>query len=285
VRVRGSTFEYVDWRDHIVIDRDAAVLAWRQGKGRRLGHENSHEALAWNVFRSLERAGLGSAAAARMGGGAASDTPPRFCYWGRDDRGTPCDAWSDALAALHLHLKGPDINGAESDVMLLDESARAVLLVDVHLTAPIAGDAPLWFLHAHRPPEQRRRRAIVEALCADEPDAVPFRRGLAEVMARRLYGPARRLLLARAVARRLGPGWRGLLVTLVNAPTVRGWDEDSAHFNAQLTAAGRASYRCLSLRDLFGALPPPLAEALPYWQTLAQYAAQVTANGAPAQIF
>src|SRR5262245_49063404 len=51
VQVVGTTWSYADFRHNLAVDPNAPVLAWRQGKGKRLGFENSHEAVSWNVFR------------------------------------------------------------------------------------------------------------------------------------------------------------------------------------------------------------------------------------------
>lgn len=65
---RSGVKVYDDWHDNIIVDADAPPLAWKAGRdlfgtntgvpGRpRLASENSEDALSWNLFRTLEKAG------------------------------------------------------------------------------------------------------------------------------------------------------------------------------------------------------------------------------------
>lgn len=65
---RSGVKVYDDWRANIVVDAEAPPLAWKAGRdmfgantgvpGRpRLASENSEDALSWNLFRTLEKAG------------------------------------------------------------------------------------------------------------------------------------------------------------------------------------------------------------------------------------
>src|SRR5687767_229609 len=186
LRVSGVTWSYRDWRDNLLVDRDAPVLAWRQEKGRRLGWENSHEALAWNVFRT------GARLPAIFGLEKAESR-----FWARHHDGQPWEPFEQARAALEQHLRGPDVNFAAPDVVLVDGSR--LVFVDVGLASPLTSRPPRWFSAAATPAAKRRRRGILDAMVSEEPNVgVLFRRGLDETIRRGFYGEARRLLLARA---------------------------------------------------------------------------------------
>ncbi len=65
---RSGVKVYDDWRDNIIVDADAPPVTWKAKRdtfgahtsvpGRsRLASENSEDALSWNLFRTLEKAG------------------------------------------------------------------------------------------------------------------------------------------------------------------------------------------------------------------------------------
>ena len=185
VRAIGTTWSFRDFRDNLIVDVDAPVLAWRQDKGHRLGCENSHETVAWNLFRGLEV--LGAAAA-----GLATEGPVDLFFWGRHRDATPWAPLADARAALEEHIHGPDVNSAEPDLIVVDGGRRTVTFLDAHLAAPLCAlRPPRWFAGAGTPAGFRRRRAILDGLLREEEGPHPFRRGLDEAIRRGFYAPAR----------------------------------------------------------------------------------------------
>jgi hypothetical protein len=246
--VSGVTWSYVDWKDNLIVDRDAPVLAWRQDKGRRLGWENSHEALAWNVFRSLGPA-IGAVFDLEVEGAK---------YWARHDDAAPWQPFEAARAALEAHLRGPDVNFAAPDVVLLGRGR--LIFVDVGLAAPLTTRPPRWFSSASTSAARRRRRAILEAMLAEEPDAgLVLRRGLDEAIRRGFYGPARRLLLARASARRLGHDQSASIASsialIVSPPTMRRCLEDAERFRALLGPSALPATHVIAWPELAARLP------------------------------
>jgi hypothetical protein len=271
VLVSGVTWSFRDWKDNLLVDREAPVLAWRQEKGHRLGWENSHEALAWNVFRGLELAG-----AADVVGGWFALGPPEILFWARHADGSPWPPFEAARLALDEHLRGPDVNYAAPDVVL--RAGSEVVFVDVGLASPLGSPPLRWFSSAATPAARRRRRAILEAMLAEEPDVDRlFRRGLDETIRRGFYSPARRLLLARATARRLEGGGRGRLAILLNPATMRRSREDAERFRALLGPAGNEACQVIAWSDLTGAIP---ASA----QDIGDYLAAKTVNRVPADL-
>lgn len=258
LRLTGISYVFKDFRDNLIADVDAPVLHWRQERGHRLGYENSHEALAWNLFRGLEL--LGGLRTGLASGLAVEDTPEAW-FWARGRDGAPWRPFSDARAALEEHIRGPDACYAEPDLVLVDRARRQVLFIDASVASSVTcARAPRWFAAAAKPSEQRRRRAILEGLTSEE-DPAPFGRGLAEMIRRGYYRLARRFLLARAAARRLGEGWTGRLVCLVNPPTMRRATEEAARFGELITPALRGHYLATSWAALAAGVPSQLRAA------------------------
>jgi hypothetical protein len=269
--VSGVTWSFRDWKDNLLVDREAPVLAWRQEKGHRLGWENSHEALAWNVFRGLELAG-----AADVVGRWFAMAPPELLFWARNADGSPWPPYEAARLALEEHLRGPDVNFAAPDVV--SRSGAEVVFVDVGLASPLGSPPPRWFASAASPAARRRRRAILDAMVAEEPDVdALFRRGLDEVIRRGFYSPARRLLLARATARRLEGGGVGRLAILLNPATMRRCREDAERFRALLGPGGAEACQVIPWADLAGTIPPSA-------QGIGDYLAAKTVNRTPADL-
>lgn len=246
------TYHFTDFRDNLIVDPDAPVAAWRNEKGHRLRFENSHEAVAWNVFRTLELLG---AAPAALEGLLGLAPPLELRYWAREPDASPWAPFADARASLEQYLRGPDVNGAEPDVVIVSRGSRVVAFVDSGVAAPIASRPPRWFATAATPAERRRRRAILDGMSGDE-ETAPFRRGVDDAIRRGFHGPARRLLLARASSRRIGDGWSGRLVTLVNPPTVKRALEDASRFRSLLTpAASEQAYAVATWAELWRHIP------------------------------
>jgi hypothetical protein len=255
VQARGVTYTYEDYRHNLAVDPDAPVVSWRQEKGHRLGWENSREAVAWSFFRSVEVLGV----AGHVLGGAfgLSRDAGRLAlfYWARRLDATPWEPFAEARAELERYVKGPDVNSAEPELVVVDGETRQVLFVDADVHAPVAAQrGPRWFAAAHTPSERRVRRAILDAMTGEEEEPV-FRRGLDDAIKRGFYGLARRLLLARASARRLGEGWSGRMSSVIHPPTMRRAEEDVARFRDLLAPAVQRGYAAVTWRELWDRVP------------------------------
>jgi hypothetical protein len=80
----GPTYRYVDARRNLIVDSDLAaqrVVGHPFKYDSRFEYENSEDALTWNVFRSLQRAGQ-LHEVARLITGRAPDEEPRLYLWG-----------------------------------------------------------------------------------------------------------------------------------------------------------------------------------------------------------
>jgi hypothetical protein len=156
-----------------------------------------------------------------------------------------------------------------------------VLFVQAGLAAPFGGRPPRWFAAASRPAELRLRRALVDGLAREEESPL-FRQPLAEVIRRGFYAAARRLLLARATARRLGHGWSGRVLWITNPPTMRRAGEEAARF-ARLAPEG---FRTLTWCTLYERIPLPARNGRPpaLRASLADYLSARTVNRRPARL-
>jgi hypothetical protein len=286
VQVRGVTYIHEDFRHNLCVDPDAPVVAWRQEKGHRLGYENSREAVAWSFFRSLDVLGV---AAATLGPTLGTAGAPELYFWGRRLDATPWEPFADARAELERYVKGPDVNGAEPDLAIADPARRQVIFVDADVASPVAAKPPRWFAAAGTPQERRVRRAILDAMTAEE-DPSPFRRGLDDAVRRGFYGLARRMLLSRASARRLGAGWSGRLVSVINPSTMRRAEEDVTRFVDLLGPEARPTYRAITWAELWAHVPPAARGArrgptgTPLRLSLEEYLRARTINRSPAAI-
>lgn len=295
VQARGITYIHEDFRHNLCVDPDAPVLTWRQEKGHRLGFENSREAVVWSVFRSLEVLGVAGEALGPLLGLKAT---PRMYFWARDMAGAPWPPFAGARAELERYVKGPDVNSAEPDVVLVDEAGKQVVFVDADVAAPVGAAGPRWFTAAGTPSERRVKRAILDAMTA-EADPLPFRRGLDDAIRRGFYGLARRLLLAGASARRIrdaepepesgsgsgvGGEWTGRLVSVINPTTMRRCVDDVARFADLLTPGAKGSYAAVTWADVWARVPPDAraARKTPLRLSLEDYLKARTINRAPA---
>jgi hypothetical protein len=87
---RSGVKVYHDWRDNIVVDASAPPLLWKAGRDTfgantsvpnhpRLASVDSEDALSWNLFRTLERAGRLDVVARALG----VDDEFQVLYWHR----------------------------------------------------------------------------------------------------------------------------------------------------------------------------------------------------------
>jgi hypothetical protein len=77
---------------------EALSGTWGKAETHRLGHENSEDALTWNVFRSLQEADE-LALAVRVLGGFEPTAPPELYLWGRRINLQGTDKWEGLASA------------------------------------------------------------------------------------------------------------------------------------------------------------------------------------------
>jgi hypothetical protein len=82
----SPTYILEDPLENFIAGRDLVAdmlnRQWKKAETFRLGHENSEDAVSWNVFRSLQEAGE-LKLAARVLAGIACDAEPELIVWGR----------------------------------------------------------------------------------------------------------------------------------------------------------------------------------------------------------
>jgi hypothetical protein len=92
----SPTFVLRERLDNIIVGHALAQEAldgkWQKAETHRLGHENSEDALTWNVFRSLQEADALGLAVSCLGG-IEPVARPRLFVWGREILGDGTRAW------------------------------------------------------------------------------------------------------------------------------------------------------------------------------------------------
>lgn len=213
---RSGVKVYDDWRDNIVVDPEAPPLVWKAGRdlfgantsvpGRPyLASENSEDALSWNLFRTLEKAGRLNVAA------RALDLEDDFqvLYWYRPwDAADPPPEIKEALDRVEPWGKIRGRFQTETDIML--KGGRYLVMVEGKLGKPGARIRP-WE-RTSRAPVPPSYKAPLRALLADMGD-------WGETM-RRFYQLLRHLALANELCRPEAWGLEPHLLAIVNGLNV-----------------------------------------------------------------
>ena len=155
----SPTFIYDDPRDNFIAGHklisQALAGGWGKAETGRLGHENSEDAVSWNVFRSLQEAGELKTAFALFA--EALNQEPELILWGRRIRwadSEPCEELKRALDAIEPGLR----RQTEPDVILRLQG-WGWLLIEAKLGSPAPGIKP-----------RKRQRAWIDAYCGQCPD-------------------------------------------------------------------------------------------------------------------
>jgi len=136
-RFRASpTFVLDDPLENILVGADLVRSIGSWGKAEsRMGHENSEDAVSWNVFRSLQEGGR-LAHALELLSGVAPDSEPELYAWGRRIMLDGTAAWPELVAArtqLEPRLK----QQTEPDICLR-VPGRALVIVEAKLGSTMA---------------------------------------------------------------------------------------------------------------------------------------------------
>ena len=140
LRFRSSpTYIYSNPLDNILAGEDliaeAIARAWGKAETGRLGHENSEDALSWNVFRSLQEARSLRLAGAVLAS-IESQEEPRLFFWGREIFADGTEQWLD-LKRLRDELELGLKQQTEPDVVLQFPSWGWVF-IEAKLSSPTA---------------------------------------------------------------------------------------------------------------------------------------------------
>jgi hypothetical protein len=129
---------YDDWRDNIIVDADAPPVVWKAKRDTfgthtsvpgqsRLASENSEDALSWNLFRTLEKAGRLDVVSRALG----LEDAFQALYWYRPwDSTEPLSEISEALNQVEPR-KGYQ---TETDIVL--KGRRYLVMVESKLGKP-----------------------------------------------------------------------------------------------------------------------------------------------------
>jgi hypothetical protein len=209
---RSGIKVYHDWRDNLVVDADAPPVVWKAGRyvfgantgvpGQpKLASENSEDALSWNLFRTLEKAGRLDAVTRALG----LEDDFQVIYWYRP--WNAADPLPEISAALNRVEPWGKIRGrfqTETDIIL--KGQRYLVMVESKLGKPGARIRP-WE-RTSRTPVPVTYEAPLRALLADMHD-------WPETM-RRFYQLLRHLVLANELCRPDAWGLEPHLLAIVN---------------------------------------------------------------------
>jgi hypothetical protein len=209
---RSGVKVYDDWRDNIVVDPDAPSLVWKAGRDifgantsvpghPYLASENSEDALSWNLFRSLEKAGRLDVVARALG----LEDEFQVLYWYRPwNVAEPLPEIKEALDRVEPWGKIRGRFQTETDIIL--KGRRYLVMVESKLGKPGARIRP-WERLGDRP-IPASYEAPLRALLADTQD-------WGETI-RRFYQLLRHLVLANELCRRGVWGLEPHLLAIVN---------------------------------------------------------------------
>jgi hypothetical protein len=199
---------YDDWRDNVVVDADAPAVGWKaqqdtfgsntSAPGRsRLASENSENALAWNLFRSLEKAGRLDVVARALG----LEDEFQVLYWRRPwDRAEPLPEIDAALEQIE---PGYSFH-SETAIML--KGRRYLVMVEPTLGKPGAQIRP-W---------ERISKTAIPALYETPLQDLLVDMSRWEETMRRFYQLLRHLILADALCQDAVWGLEPRLMAIVN---------------------------------------------------------------------
>lgn len=92
----GGTYSYVDYQRNLIVDADYFAEQIRghpfKVESHRFGQERSEDAVSWNVFRSLQRAGL-LHKVAELCTGRSVPQEPRLFLWGLELTDDGVEVW------------------------------------------------------------------------------------------------------------------------------------------------------------------------------------------------
>jgi len=132
IYISPSTFEYRNWLDNILWkkkdDLDLFKRVKKVKRESRIAHNNSEDAVTWNVFRFLEKNKLLSGFLAEL---SKSDVKnPEIIYWSYSQ--SEQDAWSELQKARKQFETRPK-KGSEPDIIIKTDSI--LFFVEAKLTA------------------------------------------------------------------------------------------------------------------------------------------------------
>jgi len=136
--ISPSTFSYESETDNMLW-ADASDLALfnsikKVKRESRINANNSEDAVSWNVFRYLERAGLLGSAITSMTG--IQLVSPRIVYWSWAQQSQDQDKGGDwkGLNRARLEFGETVARGSEPDIIVIGDNA--IVFIEAKLTAP-----------------------------------------------------------------------------------------------------------------------------------------------------
>ena len=283
VRIHEKTYVHADYRHNLIVDPDNIAVRYKAKGDDNMAHENSEDALTWNVFRGLECLGALDEVSAQAFGTVGSVTA---YYWTVSATG---DSWLPLLRAgdvLEAHIP-PHRQRTEPDLLLVDVQGRRLIVVEAKFGSSVSSSPPKFFEAKGGRYTPAYRDRILANYRRGDPDGELFASGCAigDVIKLGYYQLMRYLLHAYYITRTGDcKGWDWRLCSVISPSVNETQKSECAAFGALLAAEWRDRYDYLRWRDLSEAVPKQArhstADRLAY--SLADYLGDKTYNGANA---
>lgn len=269
----SGTYSYADIRQNFIIDANlvATRIVGHPDKydSKRLGMENSEDAVTWNVFRSLQKADCLHHVANLICGSNSTDEPQLY-LWGLSLTGDTFDLW-DLLVDARKRFEGnlPVKRPLTEPDIALYLPGEYLILIEAKFTSPNS-----YYSDGKRKDSASLTKAELLAIYQD--DSLRILNAVKAVQTKRVhYQLWRNLIFAEWMAARAEQGTQGFLGSL----TRRGHEREScAEFSQLSNDDFQNRFRHIAWED-FPALCPTSSTVL---DPLCDYLRSKTASRMPA---
>lgn len=287
VEIHTQTYVYTDYRNNLIVDPDNVAIRRKAERDPRIAHENSEDALTWNVFRGLQYLKALDGASTQLFG---TTGPVEAYFWTLSAKGETWQPLLQIFGVLEAHIS-PQGQRSEPDLVLVNEKGRRVVFVEAKFGASVRERTPPdWFLARDgvHTPEYRDR--ILANYQKGDPDRTLFASELplAQVISEGFYQLMRHALFANYITRNGGRrGWQWTLCNLISPSANPDQPAQCRAFQMLLAPRWREQYRFLIWRDVYEAVPIAARRSTAdggLQQSLADYLGNKTYNGEAANL-
>lgn len=281
VKIHSQTYVYTDYRNNLIVDANNTAVRRKAERDRRIAHENSEDALTWNVFRSLQCLEILDRVSAQLFG---TTGPVEAYFWTVNAKGETWQPLLQAFGVLEAHIS-PQGQRSEPDLVLVNEKGRRVVFIEAKFSDSVRERTlPDWFLARDEVHTPEYRDRILMNYQKGDPDQTLFASGLslAQVISEGFYQLMRHALFANYITRNGGRrGWQWTLCSLISPSTNPDQPAQCRAFRMLLAPRWRDHYRFLTWRDVYEAVPMAARHygADGGLQSLADYLGNKTYNG------
>jgi hypothetical protein len=211
VKIHSQTYVYTDYRNNLIVDPDNVAIRRKAERDPRIAHENSEDALTWNVFRGLQCLKALDGVSAQLFG---TTGPVEAYFWTVSAKGETWQPLLQTFGVLEAHIS-PQRQRSEPDLVLVNEKGRRLVFVEAKFSDSVRASAlPKWFLARGKRYTAEYRDRILANYQKGDPDQTLFASELplAQVISEGFYQLMRHALLANYITRNGGcQGWQWII--------------------------------------------------------------------------